>query len=499
MKKLWKLMSLLLVIALLAGTVALVLSGCGKTDETVEEEGEFPLAVEGFQVGFCRMEMNPKQSAPLTGFGNDKFRYFNYIQDGGMTCSAVAISDAYGNHYMWMTSDNMSADAVVTSLIRKGVSQKTGIPEDNFIIAVSHSHSAPTTSRSDLQGSMEYRQVVIDRHIEAAVNALKDRKPAQLYVGGVETDRLNFIKHYYHVTLEGEVKHFGDNYGVAVIDETTDHVAESDPTMHLVKFVREGEKDIIVTNFRGHSHFTDGHYKYDLSADCWVSFRDALENYTGDHVVFFQGACGNTNTKTRLVDEARTNDMRTYGNLLAQHAVEGLDNNMRLIEDPKIEFKHIVFEAQINHSMDHLYAQATAVQQIWTSTGDPKQLAHLLTQDGTGIRSQYHASNIMANFKRTVAKDGQLQIKAMSISDEVGLCTFPGELFEAISVGMEDNSPFEMTMLFGYADHYVGYMPTAAAWEYTCYETDMAHFEDGTGERLLETYLELLNEIHSRY
>ena len=373
MKKLWKLLSLVLIVALLASVVAVAMTGCGK--ETVaEEEEEFQLEVEGFQAGFCRLDMNPTETAPLTGFGNDKFRYFNNVQDGGMTCSAVAMSDAYGNHYIWMTSDLMSADNLITSMIRKSISQKTGIPEDNFIIAVSHSHSAPTASRGDLQGSHVYRDVVIEKHIECAINALNDRKPAELYIGGVETDRLNFIKHYYSVNIDGSLNHFGDNYGVAVYDETTTHVADSDPTMHLVKFVREGEKDIVVCNFRGHSHFTDGHYKYDLSADCWVSFRDALEHYTGDHAVFFQGACGNTNTKSRLADESRTADMRTYGNYLAQHAVEGLESNMRKVEDPKIEFKHIIFEAQINHSMDHLYAQAQAVKQIWTSTGDPKQL-----------------------------------------------------------------------------------------------------------------------------
>lgn len=497
MKKMWKLLSLLLIVALLASAVAVTLVGCGQ--EAEEETEELQLEVEGFQVGFSRLKMNPERSTALTGFGNEKFRYFNNVQDGGMTCSAVAISDAYGNHFIWLTSDLMSADGDTTSLIKMLINKKTGIPEDNIILTVSHSHSAPTFTRGELEGSSEYKTIVMNTHMEAAVKALQDRKPAEMYVGSVETDRLNFIRHYYHVTVDGEIKHFGDNYGTAVYDSTTAHVSEADPTMHLVKFAREGEQDIVVANFRGHSHFTDGHYAYDLSADYIVSFRDALEHYTGDHVVFFQGAAGNTNTKTRLFEESRTNDMRTYGNFLAQHAVDGLENNMRKVDDPKIEFKNIVFEAEVDHSMNHLIAEASVIRSIWADTGDVNQLSHLLSNDGTGVRTQYHAINIIAKSKMTTEKDGQLTIKAMSLGKDFALCTFPGELFEAVSVAMEEDSPFETTMLFGYAEHYAGYLPTQQAFEYTCYETDIGRYTPDTAERLLATYLELLNEVYDRY
>lgn len=497
MKKFWKLLSMLLIVALLAGTVAMILTGCGESEEVVEEE-EFQLEVEGFQVGFSRVIMNPTTSAPLTGYGNDAHRYFKNVMDN-ITCSAIAISDAYGSHYIWMTSDLMSINDSITSMVRKFVSQKTGIPEDNIINAVTHTHSAPTPYRSDLLNSTEYRDIIIQKQVEAAINALNDRKPAQMYVGSVETERLNFLRHLYHTTITGEREYFGDNFGVHVFDDTTQMVHDPDPTMHMLRFVREGDKDVILSNFRGHSHFTDGLNAYDLSADCWVSFREALEHQTGAHVAFFQGAPGNVNTRTNLPLLARTNDMRTYGNYLAEHALDGLENNMRKIEDPRIECKILTISQEINHSMNHLYAQAREISIIWAKTGNKADINHLMTQDGTGIRSPYQASAIVANFSRTAHKDGLMTIRALSLSEDFAIYALPVELFDELSVYGEENSPFETTMFFGYADEYFGYLPSAAAYEYTCYETDITRYANGCGEKTMEVVLEMLNELYERY
>lgn len=497
MKKIWKLMSLLLIIAMLAGTVAVTLTGCGKGEEVVEEE-EFQLEVEGFQVGFSRVIMNPQTSAPLTGFGNEAHRYFTNVMDD-ITCSAIAVSDAYGNHYIWMTSDLMSISDSITSMTRKFVSQKTGIPENNIINAVTHTHSAPTPTRSDLLNSTEYLPIIIQKQTEAAINALKDRKPAQVYVGSVETERMNFLRHLYHTTLTGERKYFGDNFGVPVFDDTTQMVHEPDATMHMLRFVREGDKDIILSNFRAHSHFTDGLNAYNLSADCWASFREALEDRTGAHVAFFQGAPGNVNANTRLPLLQRTTDMRTYGNYLAEHALDGLENNMRKIEDPRIEYKMLTISHEINHSMNHLYAQAKEISTIWAQTGNKADINHLLTQDGTGIRSPYQASAIVANFTRTTDKHGQMTIRAVSLSEDFAIYALPNELFDELSVYGEENSPFETTMFFGYADEYFGYLPSAAAYEYTCYETDITRYANGSGEKTMEVVLEMLNELYKRY
>ena len=70
----------------------------------------------------------------------------------------------------------------------------------------------------------------------------------------------------------------------------------------------------------------------------------------------------------------------------------------------------------------------------------------------------------------------------------------PNELFDDLTEYMEENSPYKYTLFFGYANGYIGYIPTAYGFEYTCYESDVCWFEPGCGEVIRDTMLELLDK-----
>ena len=456
------------------------------TDATEPEE--FQLEVEGFQVGFCREIMNPTKPIPLSGYGNTANRILREIGDD-ITATAVAISDGEGNHVLLISTDLITASEGLFDAVKMVLNVKTGMPKDRIIITACHSHSAPDVASSLSEG---YTEIVTQKIIEAAMNALADRKPAEMYTGSVETVNLNFVKHYSHVTEDGQTLVFGDNFGTQVLDETTKHATEVDPTMHLLRFTREGAEDVVVVNWRAHPHFTGGSSKYVLSSDYIATFRQALEDQTGTNVVYFQGACGNVNSSTRLAEERRTTDYRVFGALLAEHAIDGLENNMTKVETGRIQTKQIDFYGEINHTQNHLLAQASQVASIWASTNSWDACRPLMNQ--YGIRSPYHANAIKANYSRS-KEDGRMTVSAVSIGEDFALVTFPGELFDTISVGVEEGSPYQSTMLLGYAIHHIGYLPSAIAFEYTSYETDITRFVAGTGELLQAEYINMLNEL----
>ena len=86
-------------------------------------------------------------------------------------------------------------------------------------------------------------------------------------------------------------------------------------------------------------------------------------------------------------------------------------------------------------------------------------------------------------------------MNAVSIGDSFAFVTFPGELFDTISVGVEEGSPYETTMLIGYSNGHIGYLPSAYAFEYTCYETDITRFAEGTGEIVRDQYISMLESL----
>ena len=135
------------------------------------------------------------------------------------------------------------------------------------------------------------------------------------------------------------------------------------------------------------------------------------------------------------------------------------------------------------------------VQSVWNSTNDRAQAEEL--GKPLGIRSPYHAAAIWANSRRNKEDDGWMILNAVSIGKDFAFVTFPGEMYDSVSVRMEENSPFNTTMMLGYCYHHLGYLPSRVAYKYTSYETDITRFVRGTDALVEQTYLQLLNGLKS--
>ena len=474
--------------------VALIaLSGCGKQTAApaAQTATEQNTEIKEFSVGYSSRVVNPDEPVRLSGYGNEGTRYLEEI-NGDIKVFVIAISDGMGNDILWVNTDLIQVSEVNGETMQMMINLKTGVPVERIYISGNHSHSAPSFSGGTEEGE-RYKTKFFNAVTEVAVEAMADRKPATMETGSVETENLNFVKHYQYVDENGVTQYFGDNFGTAVYNETTKHTTEVDPTMHLLRIKREGCKDLIVCNWRAHPHFTGGSKKYVLSSDYPGFFREAMEQQLGVDCVYFQGACGNVNSSTRLAEERRTTDVRTFGKLLADYAIEGLENNMTPIESGQIKTAQYEYWGEINHTFDSLYAQAKVVTSVWSSTNSWDECRPYMTP--YGIRSPYHANAIVANYGRTTEKDGKLIMNTVAIGDSFAFVTFPGELFDTISVGVEEGSPYETTMLIGYSKGHIGYLPSAYAFEYTSYETDITRFAEGTGEIVRDQYIAMLEGL----
>ena len=248
-----------------------------------------------YRVGFGRIDITPEESVPLAGYGNTSMRFFQNIRDR-LIANCVAISDQADSTVLLFDVDLIVMDEPVLGLVREGIEKNYGVPGDRVMICATHTHAGPDIWNTKEPSIVRYHQLLSSRLVQAAGEALQDRKEAQLYYGTVEVPNMNFVKHYCHTTEDGKTLYFGDNFGKQVLDETTRHATDSDPSLHVLQFVRQGGRDIVIGNWRAHPHFTSGSRKYDLSADYPGAFRKALEAMKGCHAVFFQGCGGNNNS-----------------------------------------------------------------------------------------------------------------------------------------------------------------------------------------------------------
>ena len=490
-----------LIATLLLITMLLAIVGCGsgdsKTETTVPTQStteatedvvaELPLGQ--FYAGYCRKIITPEAPVPLAGYGNTDRRISQTVLDD-ITASVIALTDEKGMTILFINTDTTRAYDNVVDPGREMISLATGLPVDQIIWGATHTHSGPDMSATSNENIVEYNQMVILRVIEGCKEALADRKPAKMYIGHVEAEGLNFVKHYQHTLADGTVQYFGDNFGSAVYDSTTTHTTQADPTMHIMQIKREGGKEIVLANWRAHPQLTGGGTKTDMSADYVGAFREALEAQYDCHFIYFQGACGNLNPKSRLQEENYTTDYKTHGAKLAEYCMEGLQNT---VEVSSYDFKltPITFTGQVNHSQDSMYYHAQEIAALWSATSDNS----LCTETGKpyGIRSPYHASSIIAKYK--MGETWDLNLYAISLCDEVAIVTAPNELFDTNSMWLEENSPYAHTFTFGYTNGHQLYVPSQQAFDYSCYESDVCRFAPGTGEQIQETFLAALKEF----
>ena len=445
-----------------------------------------------YLAGYDRQVVTPDEPIPLSGYSNEAARYMKEItEDICITC--IAITDDQDSTVMLVGMDFMRVNDHIGEPGRELISRVTGIAEERIIMCATHTHSAPGLDKPDWPEVQRYRQKVFEKMELAAVNAMADRKPAALFVGSVETEGLNFVKHYYGLSKSKKsICVIGDCFGDANDTDILRHTTQVDPTLHVLQFKRQGGKEIVLINFRAHPHFTGGYEKFALSSDYPGAFRMALETMRDCHAAFFQGACGNVNEKSRIGGERKFHTCRSHGLALAAYTENCLTMRMKPVEPGPIKTLQQKFYGPINHSMDHLAEKAWEIRSFWNETFDTPKAMEMAKP--YGIRSIYHAGAIKTNADRT-PEDGLMIFNAVQLGKELAFTTFPGELFDAIGQRIESDSPYKNTMLFGYSHHHVGYLPTMEAYKYSCYETDITRFEPGTGEKVAAFHVDMLSKL----
>ncbi len=444
--------------------------------------------MKNYQVGYARVDITPMESVPLAGFGRTSQRMSRCVRDP-LYASCFAITDENNETVILMSVDLQRGSKREADMLRAAAQERYGIPEDHVMFAGTHTHAGPDAF-NEAEPSIQRYYKLLDEKLPLCMGlALADRREAQMFVGEIEAHRMNFVKHYCYTTAEGEVKYFGDNFGTQVLDETTRHATEADPTVHIVKFVRQGCKDLVLINFRAHGLLCSDSKKYDISADLMGGIRTAFEEKTDALITYFQGAAGNMNPYSRIDSENITKDCVVYGQIFADMVIRGL-KDMRPMEAAPIQTKQVILDEPSNRPDAESLKYAQAVVDKWNETGD----YNLSIQEGAaiGIRSPYQANAILK--REELPEIYSLELNAITLGD-VAIVTAPNELFDTLSVYVEDHAPFGKVLTFGYCNDYRGYIPSKFGFEYTCYESDCCRFCPGIGEKIRDTFLEMLREM----
>jgi len=430
------------------------------------------------QAGFARVDITPDFPVGLAGYEPEEKRPCQGIRDPiYLTCIAVTSGD---DTILLFDADLCSVGDWGAEKICEVVSPATGIPAERIYCGATHTHSAPQFSIYNECQAPFYR-LLLDAAVEAAREALADRTPAQLLCTAKNVKRMNFVRHY----LMEDGSYWGSNFGSRATPHVN-HAAESDPRLMLLRFAREGKKDIVLMNWQAHNdsvHFVGHNF---LSSSYTGEVRKRFEAQTDTCFAFFQGASGNQNPSSWIEQENHhIEDHFAYGRKLADYAVEFM-KELKPVNGTDIVTTRRVFDAKVDHSLDHMVKEAKEVHELYLEKG--KKEANALGKT-YGFVTCYQAQHIL--MRSQMGPTIPIVLNAFRIGD-MAFITAGNELFSTIGLHVRLHGPFENTFIITGNKYY---LPCMAAYEYGAYEAVTSRYVKGTAEAVADTFVEMLESI----
>lgn len=453
-----KALSVILIFVMLLG-----LAACGGTGAQSQENA-------GLQAGFGRVDISPMTPVGLDGYGDDETRLSTTVLDPiYATCVALRQGETT---FLVLTIDALSITDGDSNALRSSISGQTGITKEHIFFGATHTHSAPAWNGSTSAGCLS-----------AAKEAIADLAPATMEAASTQLESMNFVRHY----LMNDGTYYGSNFG-SEESGYKQHVMDPDKQLSLVKLERGDKKDILMVNWQAHPASAARQSDYTgVSADFVGYARKKVELEAGVLMAYYTGAAGNTNRTSHIsgLSPAENSNYQSYGANLGSKIVEAMAL-LQPVENTEMKATNSKFQVEIDHSWDHMAAEASKAVSAWAQQG--LEAGHKLARE-YGFSSVYHASAVT---KRGYYKGNQYKdLYAFSVGP-IGFVTNTYEMFSDHALYVKEKSPFDITFIITGCN---GYIANEAAYEYRSYESDTSPYVKGTGEKLAEEMARLLNEL----
>jgi neutral ceramidase len=90
-----------------------------------------------------------------------------------------------------------------------------------------------------------------------------------------------------------------------------------------------------------------------------------------------------------------------------------------------------------------------------------------------------------------------VEVQVISLGPDLAWVGLPGEVFVELGLAVKKRSPFPQTFVVELANENIGYIPDRRSYAEGNYEPESACCAAGSGEKLVETAVQLLTALHA--
>ncbi|MCX7887627.1 MAG: hypothetical protein N3B01_10305 [Verrucomicrobiae bacterium] len=349
------------------------------------------------------------------------------------------------------------------------IEKTTGIPAANVLINCTHTHHAPSTVTVHGYGRDEKFSQTVQRAIVNAVQQANRNLSADdcrlfFHLGREETVGQNSRQ----LLPDGMI------YWIGPRDQFVRPTGPFDPELPVLAF-RGGDDRLRALIFNHSTHTIGARDLRKRSPAFYGLAAQELEAELGGVVCFLQGASGSTHNLTLSADECARRIKAAVRDALAK-AVPRPVERLAALKRP-FRFKVRRFDEAKEEEAVSTYCRKYAGQRPEATIEVFRQMRKALAP----LQGQQ--------------RETWLQVVLIG---DVTIAGVPGELFTQLGLDIKNRSPFRFTYVAELANDWIGYLPDLQAHKlggYQVWTGYHSYAEPGTGERVVDEIVAMLNEL----
>jgi neutral ceramidase len=436
------------------------------------------------RAGAAAVRITPDVSMPLAGYYHTRWSTNTHddlhakalVLESGNTRAALVVCDL------------LTLPRHVVEAARELIERTAGVPGSNVMISATHTHTAPVLDMRSARAIAEstnaalvrrYTEELPKRIAEAVREAARALQTTHLSVGREQETHLSHNRRFH--MRDGSV---GWNPGK--LNTNIVRVAGPiDPNVDVLFFESPSPRRAPIATYVNFAMHPDTVGGLEFSADYAFTLARLLGDYRGSNMVtlFANGACGNINH----VDVHWANPQRGHaeaarlGTILAGNVFKAY-TRLKPVSAGELRVRSAVVPLTVAEIQpDEVLAAKQTIARI-DSKSPPRFL------------KQVHAFKVLDVAARA-GRPWEVEVQVVALGREIAWVSLPGEVFVELGLSIKQRSPFPHTLLAELANGSIGYIPDAKAYHEGNYEPISARCAKGSGEKLADTAVRLLNEL----
>lgn len=435
------------------------------------------------KAGTSKVCISPPIGVPLAGFAA-RHETSTGIHDD-LFARALVLETAEAS-VAFVSVDLLALPADFIRQVRQAIHAGIGLQPDSIMIASTHTHAGPVTITTffnpEESVDSHYMNTLAKGIVEAVTNAWRDRFPARVGVGG------------------GHVE------GVGVNRRSSDQ-KPVDEQIGIIKVTdADGRTRAVLMNYSCHPTVL-GPDNLKVTGDFPAFAVKEIESTLGEGglAMFVNGTQGNISmghsselSAIGIITPGRTfTRAAELGHLLAAATQEALPG-IEMDDGPTLGTSTVQVTLPLKHypnadeTLRLLHEAEAKLCTLTSNNGDN-------TDEVRRARSEqlYASINNFYALETSVFADGLLPIELQGIRiNDALFVAVPAEVFVEIGLRIKANASSRM-FIVGIANGYIGYLPTAAAYEVGGYEVVSSKCRPEAEEVLVENVLSLEQKLFS--